>query len=134
MFLIYSQNIIVMKKLIVIVLAVVAVFGLTSCKSSSPSKVVDNYYKALQAGDYQKAMTYTDLTDQEEIQKQIEKYQGFNVKIISYEVVSETIAEDGNTAEVEVKQSATSSFNSEPKEDTKTLKLVKVDGKWKIHA
>ena len=123
-----------MKKLIVIVLAVVAVFGLTSCKSSSPSKVVDNYYKALQAGDYQKAMTYTDLTDQEEIQKQIEKYQGFNVKIISYEVVSETIAEDGNTAEVEVKQSATSSFNSEPKEDTKTLKLVKVDGKWKIHA
>ena len=123
-----------MKKLIVIVLAVVAVFGLTSCKSSSPSKVVDNYYKALQAGDYQKAMTYTDLTDQEEIQKQIEKYQGFNVKIISYEVVSETIAEDGNTAEVEVKQSATSSFNSEPKEDSKTLKLVKVDGKWKIHA
>ncbi|MBP5563648.1 MAG: DUF4878 domain-containing protein [Bacteroidales bacterium] len=123
-----------MKKLFVILLAVVAVFGLTSCKSNSPSKVVDNYYKALQAGDYQKAMTYTDLVDQEEIQKQIEKYQGFDVKIISYEVVSETIAEDGNTAEVEVKQSATSSFNSEPKEDTKTLKLVKVDGKWKIHA
>ena len=123
-----------MKKLIVIILAVVAVFGLTSCKSSSPSKVVNDYYKALQAGDYQKAMTYTDLTDQEEIQKQIEKYQGFNVKIVSYEVLSETIAEDGNTAEVEVKQSATSSFNSEPKEDTKKLNLVKVDGKWKIHA
>jgi hypothetical protein len=123
-----------MKKLFVIVLAVVAVFGMTSCKSSSPSKVVNEYYKALQAGDIQKAMTYTDIVDQEKIQEQIEKYQGFDVKIVSYEVLSETIAEDGNTAEVEVKQSATSSFNSEPKEDTKTLRLVKVDGKWKIHA
>lgn len=123
-----------MKKLFVILIAIAAVLGMTSCKSSSPSGVVKDYYKALQAGDIQKAMTYTDLATDEDIQKQVEKYQSFNIKIISYEIVSETIAEDGNSAVVEVKQTMTSAFNEEPKEDTKELKLVKVDGKWKIHA
>ena len=69
-----------MKKLIVILLAVAAVFGMTSCNSSSPSKVVTSYYKALQAGDLEKAMTYTDLTSDEEIQKQIEKFNTFEIK------------------------------------------------------
>ena len=122
-----------MKKLIVILLAVAAVFGMTSCKSSSPSKVVTNYYKALQAGDLEKAMTYTDLATDEEIQKQIEKFKTFEIKVLDFEIVSETIADDGNSAVVEVKQTVTSAFNSEPKEDTKKLNLVKVDGKWKIH-
>lgn len=123
-----------MKKLIVIVFAMVAVLGMTSCKSSSPSNVVKDYYKALQAGDFKKAMTYTDLATDEDIQKQIEKYQSFNIKIQDFEILSETIAEDGNSAVVEVKQTMTSAFNEEPKEDTKKLELVKVDGKWKIHA
>lgn len=122
-----------MKKLIVILLAVAAVFGMTSCNSSSPSKVVTSYYKALQAGDLEKAMTYTDLTSDEEIQKQIEKFNTFEIKVQNFEIVSETIADDGNSAVVEVKQTVTSAFNSEPKEDTKKLNLVKVDGKWKIH-
>ena len=122
-----------MKKIIVILLAVAAVFGMTSCKSSSPSKVVTNYYKALQAGDLEKAMTYTDLATDEEIQKQIEKFKTFEIKVLDFEIVSETIADDGNSAVVEVKQTVTSAFNSEPKEDTKKLNLVKVDGKWKIH-
>lgn len=112
----------------------VAVLGMTSCKSSSPSNVVKDYYKALQAGDFKKAMTYTDLATDEDIQKQIEKYQSFNIKIQDFEILSETIAEDGNSAVVEVKQTMTSAFNEEPKEDTKKLELVKVDGKWKIHA
>ena len=122
-----------MKKLIVILLAVAAVFGMTSCKSSSPSKVVTDYYKALQAGDLEKAMTYTDLATDEEIQKQIEKFKTFEIKVQNFEIVSETIADDGNSAVVGVKQTITSAFNSEPKEDTKKLNLVKVDGKWKIH-
>lgn len=123
-----------MKKLIVIICAVVAVFGMTSCKSSSPSNVVKDYYKALKAGDLEKAMTYTDLTTDEEIQKQIKKFQDFEIKVLDFEIVSETVSDDGNSAVVEVKQSVTSAFNSEPKEETKSLNLVKVDGKWKIHA
>lgn len=122
-----------MKKLIVVLCVIAAVFGMTSCKSTSPSDVVKDYYKALQAGDFQKAMTYTDLASDEEIQKQIQKYQNFDVKVVSYEVLSETISDDGNSAVVEVKHAVTSSFDSEPTEKTDKLNLVKVDGKWKIH-
>lgn len=123
-----------MKKLIVILCAVVAVFGLTSCKSSSPSATVKAYFKALQAGDYEKALSYTDIIDQETIQKQIEKYKGFDIKVVDFEILSEKISEDGNSATVEVKSTVTSSFNEEPEESTKEMKLVKVDGKWKLHA
>ena len=123
-----------MKKLIVILCAVVAVFGLTSCKSSSPSDTVKAYYKALQAGDYEKALSYTDITDQEVIQKQIEKCKELDFKVVDFEILSEKISEDGNSATVEVKSTVTSSFNEEPEESTKEMKLVKVDGKWKLHA
>ena len=123
-----------MKKLIVILCAVVAVFGLTSCKSSSPSDTVKAYFKALQAGNYEKALSYTDITDQETIQKQIAKYKEFDIKVVDFEILSEKISEDGNSATVEVKSTVTSSFNEEPEESTKEMKLVKVDGKWKLHA
>ena len=123
-----------MKKLIVIICAVAAVFGMASCKSASPSDTVKEYYKALQKPDYQKALSYTDIANPEEVQKQVEKFQNFNFKVIDFEIVSETISEDGNSAVVETKCTTTSSFNAEPEEDTKKLNLVKVDGKWKIHA
>ena len=121
-----------MKKLIVILCAFVAVFGLTSCKSSSPSDTVKAYYKALQAGDYEKALSYTDITDQEVIQKQIEKCKELDFKVVDFEILSENVSEDGNSATVEVKTSVT--FEGETDEATQKLKLVKVDGKWKIHA
>ena len=123
-----------MKKLIVILCAVVAVFGLTSCKSSSPSDTVKAYFKALQAGNYEKALSYTDITDQETIQKQIAKYKEFDIKVVDFEILSEKISEDGNSATVEVKSTLASSFTEEPDESTNEMKLVKVDGKWKIHA
>jgi hypothetical protein len=122
-----------MKKLMVIICAVVAVFGMTSCKSSSPSDTVNAYFKALQACDYEKALSYTDIADPEEVQKQVEKFKTYEVKVVDFEVLSETISEDGGSAEVEVKSTQTSAFNSNPQEDTKKMSLVKVDGKWKIH-
>lgn len=121
-----------MKKLFVILCAVVAVFGLTSCKSSSPSDTVNAYFKALQAGDYEKALSYTDITDQETIQKQVEKCKGLDFKVVDFEILSEKVSEDGNSATVEVK--STESFEGETDEGTQQLELVKVDGKWVIHA
>ena len=123
-----------MKRLFVILCAVVAVFGLISCKSSSPSATVEAYYKALQAGDYEKALSYTDITDQKEIQRQIEKFKAFDIKIVDFEVLSENVSEDGNSATVKVKITETSPSREAPEEGTKELELVKVDGKWKIHA
>ena len=122
-----------MKKLVVLIFSLAAIFGMAACKSSSPSDTVTAYYKALQTPDYEKALTYTDITDKEEVQKQLEKLQGFNVKVVDFEILSENISEDGNSAVVEVKHSVTSSFSETPEESTKKLDLVKVDGKWKLH-
>ncbi|MCR4965340.1 MAG: DUF4878 domain-containing protein [Bacteroidales bacterium] len=123
-----------MKKIIIIVCAVIAACCFASCGAPTPSDTVNDYYKALQAGDYEKALSYTTLTDQEDIQKHVKKLEGADLKISKYEVVSETISEDGETASVDVNCTSTSAYSDKPEEDTNTLKLVKVDGKWKIKA
>ena len=89
--------------------------------------------KLITKGDYEKALSYTDLTDQEEIQQQIAKFKAFDVKVTDFEVVSEEIAEDGNSATVCVSVTQTSSMDKEPKTKENKLQMVKVDGKWKIH-
>ena len=111
----------------------VAVFCLASCNSTStPTGVVKAYHDALSSGDYEKAVTYTTLTSQEDLDGYAKKLKDFEYKVLSYEVLSETISEDGETAVVEVKRTTTSSMNKEPKESTDKVKLSKVDGKWKI--
>ncbi|MBR4646477.1 MAG: DUF4878 domain-containing protein [Bacteroidales bacterium] len=122
-----------MKKLSVILCALVAVFCLASCNSTStPTGVVKAYHDALSSGDYEKAVTYTTLTSQEDLDGYAKKLKDFEYKVLSYEVLSETISEDGETAVVEVKRTTTNSMNKEPKETTDKVKLSKVDGKWKI--
>ncbi len=122
-----------MKKLTVILCALVAVFCLASCNSaSSPTGVVKSYLDALSSGDYEKAISYTELTDKEDIDGYAKKLKDVEYKVLSYEVLSETISEDGESAVVEVKKTAASTLNKNPKETTDKVKLSKVDGKWKI--
>ena len=69
---------------------VVVALLLVSCGSSSPKDVTNSYYKALQKGDYEKALSYTTaVDDKDEIQKEIKKMEGLDVKIPEYEIVSE---------------------------------------------
>ena len=122
-----------MKKLSVILCALVAVFCLASCNSTStPTGVVKAYHDALSSGNYEKAVTYTELTSQEDLDGYAKKLKDCEYKVLSYEIVSETISEDGESAVVEVKRTTTSSFSKEPKETTEKVKLSKVDGKCKI--
>lgn len=121
-----------MKRFLLFLSIFVAGLLMASCGSSSPSEVTNSYYKALQKGDFEKALTYTTIEDKAEIKQEIEKMEGLEVKIPEFDIVSEEIAEDGTTAVVEVKYKFTSSFNSEPEESTNNVKLVKKDGKWKI--
>ena len=86
----------------------------------------------MQKGDFEKALSYTDMTDSEEIQKYAEKMQSYALNISEYEIVKEEIAEDGNSATVEAKYTYTSEFNKNPEENTQTLDLIKKDGKWVI--
>ena len=121
-----------MKKLFTIMSVVVAALLLVSCGSPSPKDVTNSYYKALQKGDFEKALSYTTMVDDQEIQKEINKFEGMEFKIPEYEILSEEISEDGQTAVVEVKYKFTSAFNSEPEETTNKVTLVKQDGKWKV--
>ncbi len=121
-----------MKKFFLFISVVVAVVMMASCSSPSPKDITNDYYKAIQKGDFEKALSYTTVSDSEEIKKEVEKMKGLEVKIPEFEIVSEEISEDGNTAVVEVKYKFTSSFNSEPEESTNEVKLIKEDGKWKI--
>lgn len=121
-----------MKKFFLFISVVVAVLMMASCSSPSPKDITNDYYKAIQKGDFEKALSYTTVSDSEEIKKEVEKMKGLEVKIPEFEIVSEEISEDGNTAVVEVKYKFTSSFNSEPEESTNEVKLIKEDGKWKI--
>lgn len=122
-----------MKKLTVILCALVAVFCLASCNSTStPTGVVKAYHDALSSGNYEKAVSYTVLTDKEDIDGYAAKLKEFEYKVLSYEILSETISEDGESAVVEVKRTTSSTMNKEPKESTEKVNLSKVDGKWKI--
>ena len=125
-----------MKKftLVAVIAMVACVF--CSCSFSSPKGVVDSYFKALQKGELEKALSYTTMDDNE-IQSQVEKLNGIKFQVYDYEIQNEVIDKDNNTATVQVKYKYSSIFNKESdmidgEETVKSIKLVKKDGKWKI--
>ena len=123
-----------MKKIALFVSALLMVFAFSSCSKTSPTDVANDYYSALKKGDFEKAMSYTNMNNYEEIQQSVQKMQGFALNISEYEIVNEEIAEDGNSATVDVKYTYTSAFNKDPEEKTEKLNLIKEDGKWVISA
>lgn len=120
------------KKLYILFgIAVLALFAV-ACNSNDPTKTVQNYFGALQKGDYKEAMSLTTIESDKEIESQAKKLEGIELKISDFEVVSKNVADDGQTAEVEVKYRFSSVFNETPEESSQTIGLVKQDGKWKI--
>lgn len=120
------------KKLYILFgIAFLALFAV-ACNSNDPTKTVQNYFEALQKGDYKEAMSLTTIESDEEIESQAKKLEGIELKVSDFEVVSKNVADDGQTAEVEVKYRFSSVFNETPEESSQTIGLVKQDGKWKI--
>ncbi len=73
-----------MKKLNVILCALVVVFCLVTCNSAStPTSVVKSYLDALSSGDYEKAISYTELTDKEDIDGYAKKLKDVEYKVLS---------------------------------------------------
>lgn len=127
-----------MKQLIRFALMLVAVLALASCTPSTPGAALKEYMSALSDKDYEKFIngcniSKTDADKAKEIReglvamvqekgsKTIEKKGGLK----ETEIVSEEMAEDGNSAVVTFKQHY---GDGSVKEDTQ--KMVKVDGKW----
>ena len=131
----------IMKKLLTLFAVAVAMF-MVSCSSApaTPSDAAVGYYQCVADGDYEAiadAIHYA-TTDPEEIAESKAMITSFykekaepEIKskggIKSIEALNETISEDGNTANVQLK--VVYGDGSEKNED---IKLVKVDGKWML--
>lgn len=130
-----------MKKILSILAVAVAMF-MVSCAGApaTPSDAAVEYYQCVVNGDYEAFANavHFDTTDPEEIAEgkamitslykekaapQIEKKGG----VKSIEAVGETISEDGNTANVQLK--VVYGDGSDKNED---IKLVKIEDKWML--
>lgn len=104
----------------------------TSCSSPTPSDTVKSYYEAMKAGDFEKACKYTDIADQSDVESFAAALREFGYELVSYEIISEKVAEDGQSATVNSKSLQKTVFNEEPMEDLHEFNLTKEDGKWLI--
>lgn len=129
-----------MKKLVLFSAMVVAMLALVSCSSggSGPADALKKYATALQDGNYEKfvdGINFSNATPDQQKEaregfvalvkekgaKEFEKKGGFK----DFEILSEEIAEDGNSAVVKFKQ-----IYGNGEEEESEQKMVKVDGKW----
>lgn len=127
-----------MKQLIRLGLMLIAVLAMVSCTPSTPGTALKNYMSALSDKDYEKFIDGCNISEadsekakeiregliamiQEKGSKTIEKKGGLK----EVEIVSEEMAEDGNSAIVTYKQHYGDGSVKEY-----TQKMIKVDGKW----
>ena len=129
----------IMKKLFTLFAVAVAMF-MASCAGApaTPSDAAVEYYQYVANGDYEAFADaiHFDTTDPEEIAEgkamvvslykekaapQMEAKSG----VKSVEATGETISEDGNTANVQLKV-----IYGDGSEKTEDAKMVKVEGKW----
>lgn len=128
-----------MRKLLSIACMMVALL-LASCSAPTPKDVAMDFFEKMLTGDMESATEHIAFNsdDPEEIEKgkalltamMSEKLDGVVKKhegIKDIQFVSETISEDGLTAEVEAK-----AFYNDGKEDDIKTGLKKVNDEWKV--
>ena len=128
-------NLLIMKRLVLVlsiaVMAALLMFGCKGEKSASPTDVVNSYYQNIKDGKIEKALSYTDKTD-DEIKTEAAKFEGFQIKLNEYKIVSEEISEDGQSAKVKVEYSINSAMSDKEQKDKETVELKQIEGVWKI--
>lgn len=131
-----------MKKLLGIIALFIAVFTMSSCSDNSPKGVAKKAISCMQAKDWNGYvdLLYFDKEEGKDIDKEKEQLAAlFKEKgeeelnkqggIKSYEIVSEEISEDGNTATVTVKIV----YGDGTEKDNEKIKMKKdANGDWKI--
>ncbi|MDR2907895.1 MAG: DUF4878 domain-containing protein [Bacteroidales bacterium] len=125
-----------MKKLSILMAICAFVFASCGGGSNTPSGTVKTFFKAMEAKEFEKAlgcMGFNSETDKEETAALVEKMEksaeeeGSKMAFKDYEILSETIAEDGNSATVKLKITT-----NDGKTEENEIKLKKVEEKWVI--
>ena len=122
-----------MKKIVLISFAVIAmVLCMASCSKPTPATITKDCIEYLKKGDYAAFVETLDADKEQKEQfkmlieekgkKAIEKKDG----ITSYEIISEEISEDGNSAVVEAEI-----LYGNGKKDKSKFRFANVDGEWK---
>lgn len=95
----------------------------SACKqeASTPKSITESFFTALSAGDFAKAKTMV-TKDSEESIESLKTFAADQVKGAKYTVTKEEVNGDN----------ATVTYTQAGKEGEKTMKLMKVDGAWKI--
>lgn len=135
-----------MKKITTFVCTAFAALIMASCSSNSPKGVVQKYISCFIDKDFEGAVDCMDLSNMDLTPEKEKEYKKEIVSLIetkypkvienqgkikSIEVLSEEVAEDGNSAIVTFK--VTSEKDGESKESTEKLKVHKdKNGNWKM--
>ena len=119
-----------MKKTIIILAALFALFA-TACSSDTPDEVVDKFYHATQVGDYDKALTYTNLNGPEK-EVLTEYLKNMGMVIYDYEVLGANIDEGDTTALVYVHLMTSNSINTDTSETEVNIPCIKDGRNWKV--
>lgn len=128
-----------MKKLMLAFSVVSFMILFVSCSgtgnSNSPSAAAEAYYKAMKSGDFEKALSYSLIADDNDKQMVISALEemrkgGFEIK--DFKIISEEILEDGENAHVKVEVTTVPKQGQEPETDTDNLSAMKVNGVWMV--
>lgn len=126
-----------MKKILSILFAVVCMYMMAACTAEAPTSVTETYLNDLMNGKYQELVDNlhfkNEMSTEDKqnlvlmLESKAEKTVEKNGAIQGYEIVSEEISEDGESAVVKYNLKY-----AEKTEANQKVNLVKVDGKWMV--
>jgi len=120
-----------MKKITILLSALVALSFIGCNRSNTPDKVVLNFYKATQENEFEKAMTYTNLADEEQDQV-IQVLNQMGMVIHDYKVLETNIEEGDSTAFVSLHLVVSNAYNPDTMSNDLDIPCVKVGNEWKV--
>lgn len=128
-----------MKKLTLALSVIFSVILFFSCNgtgnTNSPSAAAEGYYKAVKNGDFEKALSYSlidDDNDKQMVVSALEELRTGGFEIKDFKVVSEEMLEDGESAYVKVEVTVIPKAGQEPETDTDNVPAMKINGVWRV--
>lgn len=113
---------------------IIVLFCFTSCtEEKTPSDTVKSFFSHMQNGHYRRALSCTNYSE-EDVDLIIDEYKSAKYRINQYEILSESVSEKRDSAVVLAAFDCSVNFydNQEIEIDNSVIKLVFVNGEWKI--
>lgn len=118
-----------MKKPILVLCAACALF-LISC-GNNPEQVVDKYYHAVQANNFEEALSYSNIAEGERALV-AEILDSSHVVVHRYKVLGSTIDPGDSTAIVDLHLVSSHALHPDSISDDIRVPCIKSDGKWVV--